>query len=363
MLWLAGDVMTGRGIDQILVHPNAPDLYESYVRDARDYVSLAERVSGVVPRRVDGAYPWGDALGVIDRHAPDARIVNLETSVTSHDERWPNKAVHYRMHPRNVSVLTAARVDCCTAANNHILDWGRAGLIETLATLHGSGIATAGAGRNVAEAEVPAILPVATGRVLVFGVGSSDSGIPAAWRATPERSGVVWIDELSSLEVGRIADRVRAVRRPNDIVVVSIHWGRNWGYEIPDAHAEFAHGLIDRAGVDIVHGHSSHHPMPLEIHRGRLVLYGAGDLLNDYEGIEGHAEYQPGLGFLYFASLHPANGALERLELVPTRVRRFRLELATADEAKRLFRALDDRGWRGATATLRADGVIEVVPS
>ncbi|OGB01681.1 MAG: hypothetical protein A3E79_09405 [Burkholderiales bacterium RIFCSPHIGHO2_12_FULL_61_11] len=61
-LWLAGDVMTGRGIDQIQAHAVPPVLYENWVHDARDYVQLAERVNGPVPAPVTPDYIWGDAL-------------------------------------------------------------------------------------------------------------------------------------------------------------------------------------------------------------------------------------------------------------------------------------------------------------
>lgn len=73
-LWLAGDVMTGRGIDQIQAHPVAPLLYESWVRDARDYVRLAERVNGPVPAPVAPDYIWGDALAEIERRQPELRL-------------------------------------------------------------------------------------------------------------------------------------------------------------------------------------------------------------------------------------------------------------------------------------------------
>ena len=115
-LFLAGDVMTGRGVDQILPAPSEPVLYESYVTDARDYVELAEQLNGRIHRPVDYAYIWGDLLTVLKRFAPDARIVNLETSVTSCDAFWRGKGINYRMHPRNVACLEAAQIDCAMLA-------------------------------------------------------------------------------------------------------------------------------------------------------------------------------------------------------------------------------------------------------
>jgi len=126
-LLLAGDVMTGRGIDQVLAHPGDPRLHEAWVHDAREYVRIAERASGPVPAPVPPAYPWGDALAEMEAARPDLRIVNLETAITTADDAWPGKGIHYRMHPANVGCLTAAGIDACSLANNHVLDWGRAG--------------------------------------------------------------------------------------------------------------------------------------------------------------------------------------------------------------------------------------------
>src|SRR5438067_9326955 len=96
-LFVCGDVMLGRGIDQILPRPGNPALRESRVRDARTYVELAEESGGRIPRPVPYSWPWGDSLAVLDEVAPDVRVVNLETSITRSDEYAPGKGVHYRM--------------------------------------------------------------------------------------------------------------------------------------------------------------------------------------------------------------------------------------------------------------------------
>jgi poly-gamma-glutamate synthesis protein (capsule biosynthesis protein) len=342
-LGLCGDVMTGRGIDQILRNPSKPQLYESYMRSALGYVELAERVNGVIPRRVDASYVWGDALAELVR-ASDLRIVNLETSATTSDA-WMPKGINYRMHPANVSCLRAARIDCCSLANNHVLDWGYAGLAETLDTLRKAGVRTAGAGSNRAEALAPAVLEVSgKGRVLVFAFGTTSSGIPADWAARPDRPGVNVLPDLSAETVKRIAAHVGALKRPGDIVAASIHWGGNWGYEIPAEHRRFAHQLVDRAGVDVIHGHSSHHPKGIEVYRDKPILYGCGDFLNDYEGIEGHETYRSHLVLLYVLTMDPATGTLSRLEMKPFEIRRFRLQRASSPDAEWLRSTLDREG-------------------
>src|SRR5262249_27056391 len=148
-VFLCGDVMTGRGVDQILPHPGSPRLREPYLADAMAYVALAEAASGPIPRPVHPAWPWGDAraargaLAVVDGLAPDVRLITLETSITRSDDFAPGKDVHYRMNPADIACLTVARPDVCALANNHVLDFGPDGLAETLDTLAGAGLRAA----------------------------------------------------------------------------------------------------------------------------------------------------------------------------------------------------------------------------
>lgn len=342
LLFLCGDVMTGRGIDQILRHPSGPVLYEHWVRDAGVYVELAEALNGPIPRPVDGRYIWGDALEELARRGPDVRIVNLETAVTHCGEHWPDKGINYRMHPDNASCLAEADIDVCVLANNHVLDWGYSGLAETLETLRELGIRQAGAGQTLAEAQAQALVDLGEkGRVIVFALGAASSGIPPEWCAAADRPGVALLPDLSRKTALEIGARVRQVRRDGDVVIASIHWGGNWGYHIPSQHRKFAHWLVEDAGVDLIHGHSSHHPKGIEVFRGKLILYGCGDFLNDYEGIRGYEEFRGDLSLMYFAALDPQSGCVRSLEMVPLQMHRFRLRRASAEDAEWLARILD----------------------
>ena len=362
MVLLTGDVMTGRGVDQILRHPSEPGLHEPAVRDARTYVELAEAQSGPIPRKVDDAYVWGDALEALERIPSDGRIVNLETSITRSDAYWLGKGVHYRMHPDNIGCLTAARIDVCALANNHVLDYGRAGLLETLETLETAGVKTAGAGRTLDEARRPATVGRADGgRVVIIASGAESSGIPPGWAATEHRPGVDLLPDLSDATADEIGRRVERMKRPLDVTVASVHWGENWGYDVPPEHVRFARRLID-AGLDIVHGHSSHHPRPIELYRQRLVLYGCGDFIDDYEGIAGYEAYRDDLVLMYFAALTPA-GELERLRMVPLQHRRLWLTRASAVDTEWLRDTLERvSGTFGTRVELEADGTLLVEP-
>jgi len=352
--------MTGRGIDQVLAHPCDPAIHEPFLKSALDYVRIAEEKNGPIRRPVEPSYIWGDALAELQRAAPDARIVNLETAVTSSDE-WARKGINYRMSPANIACLTAARIDCCALANNHVLDWGTAGLAETLATLRAAGLRAAGAGRNPEEAWMPAEIALASGaRVLVFSAAASSSGVPASWAARRGRAGVAYLEDLSERTVKHIAAAVAAARRPGDIVVASVHWGANWGYAVSSEEQRFARALVD-AGVDLVHGHSSHHAKAVEVFRSKLILYGCGDLINDYEGIGGYAEFRGDLGLMYFPTLDSVSGELVELQMTAMQMRRFRACRASAADARWLCETLEREGSRlGTGARLSEDGRIEL---
>jgi len=357
-LFLAGDVMTGRGVDQILPHPSVPHLFEGYAQSALDYVKFAEQIAGPIARRADCSYIWVAALAELDRAQPDVRIINLETAVTAAEDAWPGKGIHYRMHPANVPCLTTARIDCCVLANNHVLDWGYAGLIESLQTLHRQGIKTVGAGRNAGEAAAPAVITTASNaRILVYAFCTRDSGVLAQWAADERQAGVNLLRDLSPASADAIARQVQMLKHAGDLVVASIHWGGNWGYAVDADQRAFAHRLIDRARVDLVHGHSSHHAKGIEVYRGKLILYGCGDFLNDYEGIHGHQQYRADLALMYFPALDCSTGRLLRLTLVPLHVCRFRLEPASAEDAHRLLGVLNREGRELDTAfTAGSDG-------
>jgi poly-gamma-glutamate synthesis protein (capsule biosynthesis protein) len=349
-IFMCGDVMTGRGIDQVLPQPCDPVIYESYVRDARRYVELAEKANGPIQQPVSFSYIWGDALEELERVAPDVRIINLETSVTQSADYWKGKGINYRMHPENIHCITAAGIDCCALANNHVLDWGYLGLTETLEALKKVNVKSAGAGQNLAEAETPAVLEVEEkGRVILFSYGSETSGIPFSWAASEDKPGVNLLQDFSDMTVEHIKENVRKVRQQGDMVIASIHWGSNWGYEIPRKQTEFAHELIDTATVDIVHGHSSHHVMGIEVYKDKPIIYGCGDFLNDYEGIGGYEDFRADLALMYFVSVDPSTGKLVCLHMKPTQIKQFRANRTSRSDALWLRDTLNREGKKFGT--------------
>lgn len=340
-LFLCGDVMLGRGIDQALPHPCPPELRERWMDSATGYVRLAEQAIGPLPLPLSFSHVWGAALAELERAQPACRIINLETSITLSDA-FEAKGINYRMSPANAGCIPAAAIDCCVLANNHVLDFGEAGLLDTLAALERLRIRTAGAGRDAAAAQAPAILPLGRGRrLLVFSCATTSSGVPRHWQAGDRRPGINLLPDLSPATADAQARQIARVRRPGDIVVVSIHWGPNWGYEVDEEQRRFAHALIERADISILHGHSSHHAKAMEVYRNRLILYGCGDFINDYEGISGYEEYRGDLALMYLPQFASDSGDLVTLELVPLRIRGFQLIPAPAADLDWMQRRLD----------------------
>jgi poly-gamma-glutamate synthesis protein (capsule biosynthesis protein) len=186
--------------------------------------------------------------------------------------------------------------------------------------------------------------------------------VPESWAATGDGPGVAFLPDLSSRTVAVVRGAIEACKRAGDVAVASLHWGGNWGYATSRDEERFARALVDEAGADLVHGHSSHHPKPIEVHDQRLILYGCGDLLTDYEGIAGYEEYRGGLGLMYFPRLDRRSGRLRGLMMTPTRLERLRVIRASAAEARWLAGVLSRESRRFGTRVEAAgdEGVLSL---
>lgn len=212
----------------------------------------------------------------------DLAIVNLECAVTANPARWsgPEKAFYFRADPSAAGALARAGIGAASLANNHALDYGREGLIESLELLAHEGIVAFGAGRNLEQATQPKILRVGDHHVALLGFTDH----PEEFAARPHRAGVAFLDlerqwDESVAEVRKGVERSRVAGA--DVVIVSLHWGPNFDGEPDAARIRFAHATMD-AGADVLFGHSAHELQGIEVYHGRPILYGAGDLVDDY---------------------------------------------------------------------------------
>lgn len=288
--------------------------------------NLAGRVNRVLRER-PAASVWGDTLPLFA--AADLRVCNLECTFADRGRRWlwPIKKYHHRSDERNVAALTAARIDIAVVANNHTFDYGADGLRRTLAMLDGAGIAHAGAGETRAEAEAPAIGAVGGIRVGVVAF-TDDERWGTAGPASPGRfySSI----RLGHPRAGRVLAAMRRARAEVDVLVASAHWGPNLGDHPPPSQRPFAHALLD-AGADVVFGHSSHVLRGVEVHRGRPILYGAGDLVHDYPPNGRHPTDHGGIFTLTWA-----DGAFRRLRVDPIVIRDSAAWLASHEEGRQI---------------------------
>jgi poly-gamma-glutamate synthesis protein (capsule biosynthesis protein) len=167
------------------------------------------------------------------------------------------------------------------------------------------------------------------------------------------------LHDLSGKTVRQIQAEIQKVKQAGDIVVASIHWGSNWGYEIPFDHRAFAYQLIDEGAVDIVHGHSSHHVRGIEVYHDRLILYGCGDFLNDYEGFSGYEGFRDDLGLMYFVSVEPATGKLISVHMTPTQIKNFKINRASQTDSLWLRDVLNREGKKlGTRVKLNDDNTL-----
>lgn len=246
------------------------------------------------------------------------------------------------MHPLNIDVFLAAGIDICTLANNHTLDWDYTGLRETLGVLKSSDIKFSGAGENIAQAMQPAVFPLALNkRVLVFSVGMASSGVPAIWKATSKLSGIYYLPDISYDSLAHVVENIKHHKQHGDLIIFSLHWGSNWGYDISESFRSFAHGLIDDAKVDVVFGHSSHHPRPIEMYKGKPIFYGCGDFINDYEGIGGYESYRGDLTLMYFLEFDKESLQFKKMRLIPLQIKKLSLHRASKKDCEWLLQTLN----------------------
>lgn len=345
-LFLGGDVMLGRALDALMPHPSDPRPLEGSTSSPKAHLSLIESARGKMMRPLAPESVWNDLLPDLRSTQIDLRLINLECAITTSDDLQP-RPFATRLHPGNLRFLQAIAPDFCCLANNHTMDWGAAGLRETREILERAGIATAGAGENIEDAQAPAVLWGPDGRrVLVFALTSFFAGSPMSCRAGSDKAGQWVLPAFTEDALVEVLEVIARYRRTGDLIILSVHWGGNWSRDIDPGLRQFSHGLID-GGVDLIHGHSSHHVRPIEVYRRRLILYGCGDLVNDYcyelvvskRIAHRRVRYRPELELAYFADLD-IDGALEGLTMVPYRLEGLSLHRASNDESEWLATAL-----------------------
>ena len=277
------------------------------------------------------SYPWGDTLPLFER--ADVAVVNLECVIGDGGVPWKktSKVYHFRSDAKNVEALQAASIDFVSLANNHALDYGYFALRDILEILDHAGIRHAGAGQNTAEACQPVYMDVRGIRIAFLAFTDNEP----AWASKDDYPGICYSRiDLNDPRAQRIIDRVRAAYQRSSLVIVSVHWGGNWGTQPPGEHMRLGHALID-AGAGVVFGHSAHVFRGVEIYRLSPIIYSAGDFVDDYAIDPKQRNDQ---SFLFDLDV-TTDGARE-MRLYPTVIEMFQARMARGGPAEQIVKRM-----------------------
>lgn len=267
--------------------------------------------------RTSYKYPWGNFIDLL--HANDINIINLETTLTK-SRKAVAKTFNYKATPDKAKTLVEGNITVANLANNHILDFGEPGLKDTIAALDKARIAHVGAGKNISDAQKPVIITKNGIKVGILGFTDNEP----TWVAQTNKAGTNYIkvDDHKT-----IVNLIKQLRPQVDILIVSLHWGPNMK-ELPSEHfIKFAHKLIHE-GVDIIHGHSAHILQPVEIYRGKVILYDTGDFIDDYDVDKVLRNDQTALFVVTVNKDRP-----RKLQLIPGTIANMQVNKASAPDA------------------------------
>ncbi|RLN15340.1 hypothetical protein BBJ28_00002984 [Nothophytophthora sp. Chile5] len=320
LLLHGGDTMLGRAVQLTFLWqaPNEELIRDSTTagtyllmalhrpRDDPDAISMQE-LQEIREESADGSYLWGDYLTALSIHpAPDLRLLNLETAVTASitNADVPHKGIHCHMHSDNLPLAFARFATARFRGNGTPAQEGRdvesprqpSPYVVSMASSHALDF-----GRLAVENETLPALATLPGDARVVGLGNS---IRRAAKATCVLLLAPKMRHVSCIAVATVCSNVQkqSFRR------------------------QYAHRVIADLGVDLIYGHSSYHIRGLEIFHGKLIIYSAGDLMNDYESFTNPGdEAFNTLGALFPVDLNERDGSLAQLCLVPTSVHQLQL--------------------------------------
>ncbi|WP_432976884.1 CapA family protein [Dactylosporangium sp. CA-233914] len=229
-------------------------------------VHFMDRTAALLKNPATAFGPIADTLG-----DADLTVINLETAITSRGTPEP-KTYHFRTEPRAIDALKAAGIDAVTIANNHILDYGRVGLLDTLDALQAAGYPYFGAGRDTDDAYRPLYTTVKGVQIALLGF-SQVHELASTWAPAPDRPGVAL-----AFDVNRATAAVTAARAESDLVIVFNHWGEE-GNGCANAEQKTFATQLAKAGADLIIGAHAHTLQGSGWLGSTFVAYGMGNFL------------------------------------------------------------------------------------
>ncbi|AKT36879.1 CapA family protein [Chondromyces crocatus] len=233
----------------------------------------------------DLAYPFSGVVGLLSQD--DLTIANLETTLTTHEPREPSAGLQFRGDPAWARMLVLGSVEAVSVANNHAYDLGRVGFEDTVRAVQAQGVG-------------------------VFGFGLVD-------RRTIKGIEVVNLGYTGGEPSSIMKDMVRSVsreKRPDNLVIVSFHWGGEGVYQPNGDQIRLGRGAID-AGADLVLGHHPHVIQGIETYRGREIVYSLGNFV-----FGGHSNPEDKDTIIYQATFQRKEGRVvpKESQAIPARV-------------------------------------------
>lgn len=289
-------------------------------------VMLGRLVNAYLKRRPP-EFPWGDTLPVLA--SGDVRICNLECAISDRGREWTRtpKIFHFRTDAKNVECLKRAGINAVSLANNHTLDYDYEALIDTVEILDGAGIDHAGAGLDLNEASRPCFFTAGGVRIGLIAFTDNEP----EWEAAPGTPGIFYVPtDIDDERAQFLFSRVREMKELAEFVIVSAHWGPNWGYRPYHRHIPFAHMLVE-SGADLVFGHSCHVFQGIEVFKGKPIIYSAGDFVDDYAVDEDERNDE---SFIF--TVDADKNRVDEMKLYPTIIDRFRSMMAGSERAKEI---------------------------
>lgn len=357
-LFLAGDVMIGRGVDQLLENSVPPQMFGKKVKLATYYIDKAEEKNGPMPSEQEvmamggpSRYIWGDLLPALEYEKPHARLINLETALTLSEDRHPKHYPH-RGHPSNalLTLRQTAQVDAASVANNHVGDYGMNGMVDTLHSLKAAGIVPVGLGMDAKEAYEAKMVAPDVSMVAMMGVSSE---APIEWKARENSPGIARSeDSYGYKDLYRTLSSLGAVahgRPSKPLSIASLHIGLNWSHSVDAKHRWFAENLAepgnDGPNAHLVVCHSSHHVKGFEVTPNRrLICWGLGDIINDYEGTSSGVGFLKGYCLAWLPTFKMVDGdwKFSHMRMRVYKIKHLSIKSGSDEDADALFKVLQD---------------------
>lgn len=197
----------------------------------------------------------------------DLHITNLECPLTRSDKKILKDGPSIKAEPEMIEAVRYAQVDVACLANNHILDFGAQGLLDTIALCNKNGIRTVGAGKNLGEASETLYLSVKEKNIAIINITQHEFS-----SALKDQAGANPLNIIENFY------SIKEARKHSSIVLVIVHGG-NEDYNLPSERIVETFRFFADAGASAVISHHSHCFSGYEVYKNVPIFYGLGNFI------------------------------------------------------------------------------------